>query len=489
MHAFSRRDRAGARAQARRVPARAPGASTAAGRCTTAVSFDISCTVKAYYALKLAGDSPDAPHMRARARGDPRSTAARRAPTCSRASRWRCSARCRGARVPYIPVEIMLLPRWFPFHLDKVSYWSRTVMVPLLILCTRRPRAQNPRDGGHSPSCSRRRRSRSGTTFAAAVAARPARARCFCCSIAARRSLDPLIPRGDAPARDARALRPGSSSDSTARTGSGRSFPRWSMRSRSWRCSAIRAMIRAASTAKRALQKLLVDREPSSAYCQPCVSPVWDTALAALALQEEGDARRDGRCRARARVAAGASSCSTSRGDWQRQSPARSPGAAGRSSSRNSYYPDLDDTAVIVWAMQRARDAGAYARADRRVRSTGWSACRAATAALPPSMSTTSITGSTTFPFADHGALLDPPTSDVTARVVTVLAQRRTGRRTSRRSSARSPSCARSRSRTARGSAAGAPTTSTAPGRCSRRSRKRASAPTMTRRCGARCTG
>ncbi len=48
--------------------------------------------------------------------------------------------------VPYIPVEIMLLPRWFFFHLDKVSYWSRTVMVPLFILCTRKPLAKNPRN-------------------------------------------------------------------------------------------------------------------------------------------------------------------------------------------------------------------------------------------------------------------------------------------------------------------------------------------------------
>ena len=36
--------------------------------------------------------------------------------------------------VPMMPVEIMLLPRWFPFHLDKISYWSRTVIVPLLVL-------------------------------------------------------------------------------------------------------------------------------------------------------------------------------------------------------------------------------------------------------------------------------------------------------------------------------------------------------------------
>ena len=87
--------------------------------------FDISATVKAYFALKLIGDDPDAPHMaRARAAILARGGAAR----CNVFTRislalfgqvpWRA--------VPVMPVEIMLLPRWFPFHLDKVSYWSRT---------------------------------------------------------------------------------------------------------------------------------------------------------------------------------------------------------------------------------------------------------------------------------------------------------------------------------------------------------------------------
>ena len=47
--------------------------------------------------------------------------------------------------VPVMPVEIMLLPRWFPFHLDKISYWSRTVIVPLLVLQAKKPRARNPK--------------------------------------------------------------------------------------------------------------------------------------------------------------------------------------------------------------------------------------------------------------------------------------------------------------------------------------------------------
>ena len=45
--------------------------------------------------------------------------------------------------VPVMPVEIMLLPKWFPFHLDKISYWSRTVIVPLLVLMAKKPRARN----------------------------------------------------------------------------------------------------------------------------------------------------------------------------------------------------------------------------------------------------------------------------------------------------------------------------------------------------------
>jgi squalene-hopene/tetraprenyl-beta-curcumene cyclase len=45
--------------------------------------------------------------------------------------------------VPVIPVEVMLLPKWFPFHLDKISYWSRTVIVPLLVLMVKKPKARN----------------------------------------------------------------------------------------------------------------------------------------------------------------------------------------------------------------------------------------------------------------------------------------------------------------------------------------------------------
>src|SRR4051812_41053935 len=107
-------------------------------------AFDMSASVKAYFALKMIGDSPDAPHMQ-------RARAAIRARGGATASNvftrfllalygfvtWRA--------VPVMPVEIMLLPKWFPFHIDKISYWSRTVIVPLLVLQALKPRAKNPR--------------------------------------------------------------------------------------------------------------------------------------------------------------------------------------------------------------------------------------------------------------------------------------------------------------------------------------------------------
>ncbi len=104
---------------------------------------DLSASVKAYFALKAIGDSVDAPHMvRARqmilaAGGAERSNVFTRIQLALFGQvPWQA--------VPVMPVEIMHLPKWFFFHLSKVSYWSRTVTVPLLVLMTYRPQARNP---------------------------------------------------------------------------------------------------------------------------------------------------------------------------------------------------------------------------------------------------------------------------------------------------------------------------------------------------------
>ena len=105
------------------------------------------------------------------------------------------------------------------------------------------------------------------------------------------------------------------------------------------------------ATAKRALQKLLVIGS-SSAYCQPCVSPVWDTGLASLAMQEAGCSISLGAA-TRALDWLQTEQLSDEAGDWRVKRPALA-GGGWAFQFANSYYPDLDDTAVVAWAMHQA---------------------------------------------------------------------------------------------------------------------------------------
>jgi squalene-hopene/tetraprenyl-beta-curcumene cyclase len=378
-------------------------------------ALDMSCTVKAYFALKLAGDTPEALHMvRARAAILERGGAAR----CNVFTRialalfgqmpWRA--------VPYIPVEIMLLPRWFPFHLDKVSYWSRTVMVPLLILCTQRARARNPHQVNISelftvPPERERRYFRLPPDRSGPLA------KAFLLLDHVVRWIDPLIPQ----AMRARATRRAEEwmlERLNGEGGLGAIFPAM--------VNALEAMvIRGYAsddprrvTAKHAIEKLLVIEE-SSAYCQPCVSPIWDSALAVLAMLEEGG---------------GAATASADRaiewiltkqlldepGDWQVQRPGL-PGGGWAFQYENSYYPDLDDTAAIAWAMCRAGGIERYG--ERLERALNWLiGMQSENGGFGSFDADNTHYNLNYIPFADHGALLDPPTSDVTARVVTALA-------------------------------------------------------------------
>jgi squalene-hopene/tetraprenyl-beta-curcumene cyclase len=381
--------------------------------------LNISCTVKAYYALKLAGDSPDEPHMvRARKAILERGGAAR-ANVFTRIALalfgqvpWRA--------VPYIPVEIMLMPRWFPFHLDKVSYWSRTVMVPLLILCTHKPKAENPRnvnvrelftvppeqDRGYF----RLGPERSGTRARVLATAFLLVDRVF-------RMADFLIPRAMRAAATKRAeswfLERLNGED-----GLGAIFPAM--------VNALEAMVLLGYpsddprrvTAKRAIEKLLVF-DGAAAYCQPCVSPIWDTALAALAVQESGGTTQVVATEAALQWLKGKQLLDEP-GDWQVSRP-ELRGGGWPFQFANGHYPDLDDTAAIVWAMHRSSDRTQYTESINRA--LDWLAGMQSTdggfAAFDVDNTHYNLNQ---IPFADHGALLDPPTSDVTARVVAAMA-------------------------------------------------------------------
>ena len=172
-------------------------------------------------------------------------------------------------------------------------------------------------------------------------------------------------------------------------------------------------------TAKRALQKLLVVG-PSSAYCQPCVSPVWDTALTALAMQEAGCAP-SAKAVTRALDWLQAEQILDEPGDWQVDRP-HLKGGGWAFQFANDYYPDLDDTAVVAWSMHQAPNAADYAENISRALDwlVGMQSKNGGFAAFDADNTSYYLNK---IPFADHGALLDPPTSDVSARVVTVLAR------------------------------------------------------------------
>ena len=378
--------------------------------------FNMSCSVKAYYALKLAGDDSQAPHMiRARDAILQRGGAARSNVFTRIALALFGQLPWRG--VPYIPVEIMLLPKWFPFHIDKVAYWSRTVMVPLFILCTRKPVAKNPRGVAvrelfTTPPEEERH------YFRDAVKQGGMLARVFLVADRLGRLIDPLIP-GRMRERATRRAEAWMLERLNGEDGLGAIFPAMVNALEAMTILGYPATDSRRVTAKRALQKLLVVG-PHSAYCQPCVSPVWDTALASLAMQEAGDAAASGAA-TRALDWLQTEQVLDEPGDWQ----VNRPGVAGGGWAfqfANPHYPDLDDTAVVAWAMHQAHNSDEYTESVRRALDwlVGMQSEDGGFAAFDADNTYYSLNR---IPFADHGALLDPPTSDVTARVVTVLAR------------------------------------------------------------------
>jgi len=377
-------------------------------------AFDMSASVKAYFALKMTGEETAAAHM-VRAREAIRAHGgAARSNVFTRIMLalfgfvpWRA--------VPVMPVEIMLLPRWFPIHLDKMSYWSRTVIVPLLVLQALKPAARNPRGvtidelfldppRTMGPPARAPQQKKSWFWFFRAVDN-------------VLRGAEPLFP-----ARWRRHAIEAAVAWVTERLngedGLGAIFPAIAnsvmmFDALGWPESDPRRAI-----ARKSIDKLLAVHD-HEAYCQPCVSPIWDTTLTAHALLEVGGTRPRDQAR-RALHWLRSRQVLDVRGDWSLQRPELRPGGWAFQYA-NAHYPDVDDTAVVVMAMDRAgpsefSEAIARARewiAGMQSRNGGWGAFDA----------DNEYDYLNNIPFADHGALLDPPTEDVTARCVSMLVQ------------------------------------------------------------------
>jgi len=378
-------------------------------------AFDISATVKAYFALKMIGDSPDAPHMvkareaiLARGGADKTNVFTRILLALYGETSW--------DNVPTVPVELILLPRWFPIHLSKMSYWARTVIVPLLVLAALKPVARNPR-GVHvrelflsQPVSAPHRAPHQNRAWAGFFHGLDVVLKWFA----------PYWPKG---------LRRRAIEKCTAfvnerlngEDGLGAIYPAMANSVMMFDALGYAPDHPDRAIARLAVEKLLVVRE-AEAYCQPCVSPVWDTALAAHAMMEA-----DGADAAVGRALEWLKPLQVLdvKGDWAEERPYVRPGGWAFQYN-NAHYPDLDDTAVVVMALDRARGRvapGAHydeaiARGREWVeglqsRNGGWGAFDADNV----------YDYLNNIPFADHGALLDPPTADVSARCIGMLAQ------------------------------------------------------------------
>jgi squalene-hopene/tetraprenyl-beta-curcumene cyclase len=379
--------------------------------------FDMSASVKAYFALKIIGDSTEADHMR-RARAAIRARGgAERSNVFTRLMlalfgllTWRA--------VPVMPVEIMLLPKWFPFHIYKISYWSRTVIVPLLVLLTLKPKARNPK----------------GVRIDELFVAPPETIRLapkaphqkwswfvfFRAVDVVLRAAQPLFPKRTRQRAIARA-RAFVSERLNGEDGLGAIFPAMANSVMMFDALGYPEDHPERSIARLSIEKLLVVHE-SEAYCEPCVSPIWDTGLTCHALLEVGGA-------AAAQARKGLDWLKPKQildvaGDWAENCPDVRPGGWAFQYA-NPHYPDVDDTAVVAMAMDRAQ--GEAGRTDFREpierarewilgvqsKNGGWGAFDA----------DNNRDYLNHIPFADHGALLDPPTEDVTARCLSMLAQ------------------------------------------------------------------
>ena len=359
--------------------------------------LDVSASVKAYFALKMIGDDPDAPHMRRAREAILAHGGAARSNVFTRfllalygAIPW--------SGVPTMPVEIMLLPRWFPFHLDKVSYWARTVMVPLLVLQALKPRAANPR----------------GVTIGELFTAPPETVRKWptgahqtWAAVKFFGAIDWLLKRAEPvfPASLRRRAIDAAAAFVTERlngeNGLGAIYPAMANAVLMFDALGYPPDHPDLVAARQSIEGLLVIGK-DEAYCQPCLSPVWDTALAAHALLETGGEAGAGPVKA-ALAWLKPLQILDLKGDWAARRPDVRPGGWAFQYA-NPHYPDTDDTAVVAMAMDRADRGGvsAFARSPIRPRSpargSGSRECRAGTAPGAPSTPTISITTSITSP-------------------------------------------------------------------------------------------
>ncbi len=376
---------------------------------------DLSTSVECYFALKLAGVSSDDPRL-VKARefilskgGVPRTRVFTKI-WLALFGQWSWKS------VPTLPPEMVLLPSWFPMNLYDFSSWARGTMLPLSIVFAHKPVCPIP-DGAAIPELTpngqiqpsgspglRHMMGIAGAFHLADHALRwynalpwhPMR------RLAIRRAIKWIIERQE--------------DDGS-----------WGGIQPPWVYSLIALRVLGYDVDHPIMRKGVEGfkgftiEENDSLRVQACVSPAWDTCLAMIALEDSGmppDSpvlRRAGEWLIEAQVTTG--------GDWQVKAKDTTPGGWAFEFA-NSTYPDIDDTAEVLIALNRARTGdirkqneavqrGAEWMLGVQSRNGGWAAFD----------KDNTLRAVAEIPFADFGEMIDPPSADVTAHVVEALAR------------------------------------------------------------------
>ncbi len=389
---------------------------------------DQSATVKAYFALKLFGDDPCEPYM---VRARDAIIAAGGAERINTFSMFylACLGQVSWDACPSIPPEVVFLPRWFPFHMNKVAAWTRTMILPLAICTSLKPIRQiDPKFNIDELFVEQRMRSRLSkpwdegkpiswsNTFLVVDRA---------LKVIQRLNLSPI--RRKALAKAEAWLLDRMRSETT--DGLGAIFPPMVYIQVALQAMGYRRDHPARQTAERELDRFIIE-EPDHIRIQPCFSPVWDTGIALYALTEAGlTADNDERI---------ARACDwlcdnevTRTGDWIHNLRKQDRGlrlgdnaAAWAFEYRNEWYPDVDDTAMVAKALRRAvGEHGAGSRAyDASARAVPWIlAMQNEDGGWAAFDRTTHRQWMEAIPFADHNAMQDPSCPDITGRTIEAL--------------------------------------------------------------------
>ncbi|MBI5247087.1 MAG: squalene--hopene cyclase [Elusimicrobia bacterium] len=378
---------------------------------------EISATVKAYWALKFAGHAPHEPRLEAARKRIKALGGIHKANSYTKfylalfgQYDWR--------GIPAIPPEIMLFPKWFYFNLYEMSSWTRPIVVPLSIVWAFQPEIPCPPHATVSELFPDSRRSIplrdavpphrfiSWTTFFlmwdSFLKGMEGRGGHWIRVWALRLAEDWILERLQ---------------DSD---GPGAIFPPIVNAIMAMKCLGYPDTDPRLVSLLQELDRLEVPSEDSTRY-QPSRSPVWDTAITMIALAESGLDRSHP-----ALVQAAQWTISKEvkiRGDWAVTNPS-GPTGGWHFQFNNAFYPDIDDTAMVLLALRHVHleEPNAQIREKSFLRGLNWL------------LSMQSVTGGFAafdkentkavlekIPFADHNAMIDPPTADITARVLELL--------------------------------------------------------------------